>query len=370
MNLPQAKNTGLSENVSVLLVAAFGVAFLVQVIFKQLLVRLEPYLFGMGVSNSEIIAGNAVAQIATNTAAVLGIFALVAVGAHLSRVRAMKNEGRPTVGRAVLLLTGYAAIFFGLLIGFMDLTHLALSPSAYVALYGSESWLDISILLAVLGIAVPAFLVGGLLSDRPRAGLGNRALHYSLAMLSVGVLDMGIYSLLLRAGGYVSPSLIGLAYNLSMNLFGVSISIISLWLLFKVANRALVGIVVLSALTTSFLAFAMYSGEFSYKTMELTWETSFGTPLPLPWGLVYGFFFVSLILTALFLALAGRGSGYLFGSFGLVALMASIYLVPSASLVYAESALLGFVSFVWFFDRSARAETRKLSEEEIAAKIS
>lgn len=363
-----AEKTEFSDTLPALLVGAFGVAFLVQILFKQLLVRLEPYLFGTGLSNSEIITGNAVAQIATNTAAVLGIFALFVIGAHFSRIRV--KEGRPAVSSVLIQTTGFATVFFGLLIGLMDLARLVLPSSTYVTLYGSTSWLDLSIVLGILGVAIPAFLAIGLLSDlKIRARLGNRVLEYSLVILSVGVLAMASYVLLLRVGGYVSPFLIGLAYNSSINLFGISISIISLILLYKVARggkKSIIGIVALSALTTSILAFAMYSGEFSYKTMELTWEISFGTPLPLPWGLVYAFFFVSLFLAALRLALARRGPGYLLGCFGLIALMASIYLIPSSSLVYAESALLGFVSFVWLFERMARTDAagaNKVEEE-------
>ncbi len=312
----------------------FGVVFFVQVVTQQLFVRLLPYLFALSLPKSAIRAALATASVATGTSAVLGVFALFGLGLD-------NFKRRLNIALVFLMLAASVALMDGMRFG--------VPTAEFTRVYGSSAWLFLTILVELLGLSVSLYLV---ISSALGLASGSVWLRLGALLSSVAVSVMLLYytanALLSRGvlpGGDVSGYLLGAVFNLAILSLGMSIMFMGVHKLLRLERNQKIFPVLLGIAFVLVLWYSLYGNFFSLKILELTWETSFGAPLPAGESLVFGFFAGLFAGASVTLAFAGRNVGDILGFFGFVALFSSLFLANTLTL-YLEATVIGLVCYV------------------------
>ncbi|PSN84078.1 hypothetical protein B9Q01_02310 [Candidatus Marsarchaeota G1 archaeon OSP_D] len=300
----------------------FLFVFLLQIIFQQLFLRLAPYLFASGIAPI-LVDFSKVATVATDTATIVGLVTLVAIGV---------SAGKHGHTRAISV----PVFFFVTLLVVMDFLRATLPVSLFSSIYGSTIWYAFSLSLYIF-LAILVILAYPLVTKTK-----NTLFKASAFALTAAINIMSVFELYLRVFATTSYLFVGVVYNLVLNLLGLSVVLLVLECLISTFK-------VYKALTLSFSTFfvflfgyKLYTSVFWQKIFELTWETSFGTPLPLPQGLVYALF----LLTGVFLTMLKSVKRSLkISLFSLIVISSSMFLMSSLTL-YVEAVFLGYLLFL------------------------
>lgn len=335
MPLNPKRPDSLSERLETyVLLSMFGVVFLAQVVTQQLFVRLLPYLFALSLPGSAIQAALSIASIATGTSAVLGVFALFGLGLN-------NLKRRPSLALIFLLLATSVTL--------MDGMRLVVPASEFTVVYGSSAWLFITVLVDLLGLSVSLYLLVRAALGRPSATVW---LRLGTVLSSVAVSTMLLYysaSTVLAhgilIGGDISGYLLGIVFNLVILSLGMSIVFMGVHKFLRLKGRQRVFPIVLGTAFVLVLWYSFYGNFFSSKILELTWETSFGAPLPPAESLVFGFFAGVFTGAAVTLSLIRRTTVDALGFLGFVALFSSLFLADTLTL-YLEATVVGLVCYI------------------------
>lgn len=311
----------------------FGIVFLVQVVSQQLFVRLLPYLFALSLPDSAIRAALSIASGATGTSAVLGAFALLGLGLD-------NLKQRRSLALIFLLLATSVAL--------MDAARLTVPSSEFTMVYGSSAWLFLTLFVELLGLSVSLYLLVRSALGRASASVWWRS---GAVLSSVAVSVMLLYYCTATAlargillGSGVSGYLLGVVFNLVILTLGMSIVFMGVHKLLGLKGSQKIFPVILGVAFALVLGYSLYGNFFSSKILELTWETSFGAPLPAGESLVFGFFAGVFVGASVTLAFTKRTAIGMLGFLGFVALFSSLFLANTLTL-YLEATVIGLVCY-------------------------
>jgi len=311
----------------------FGFAFLLQVVLQQLFVRLLPYLFALSLPQSSVRVVLATASAATGTSALLGVFALLALGlGSLKYVRSL------------------ALVFFLLASSFalMDGIRLTVPSNVFTQVYGSAVWLFLSLLSELLVLVISLYLLIRSVRGRAHVSPMSRA-GVALSSAAVFVMLFYYFTSVLIARGILplvgmTGSLVGDVFNAVILAIGTSVVFMGVHQLLRLGGRQKIFPLFLGLAFVLVLWYSLYGSFFSSKILELTWETSFGAPLPAPESLVFGFFAGVFTGASMVLAIARRSTMDALAFLGFVSLFSSLFLASSLTL-YLEATVIGLVCY-------------------------
>ncbi|PSN83453.1 hypothetical protein B9Q03_13450 [Candidatus Marsarchaeota G2 archaeon OSP_D] len=299
----------------------FAAVFLVQIALQQFFVRLSPYLFALNISGATENTLVRLGTVSIDMSAVIGIAALIIVG--------MEHLRRGVRGVSV----GVPPLVVGVLVLIMDSARVILPPAEFSSLYGSTLWFELTVGV-LLFFTFTAFAV---FAATLRTGR-RRVLEYvGTFLLTLVAAIMGVYYVYTRVEPTPSLYTITLSYNLAINLLGIGVAAYALAALVELKGKGRWLSLGLALAGGAGVAYVFYGGLFSDKILELTWQTSFGTPLPLPQSVGYAFFMLLLLFSA--------AAGYPMGKQNLMLLVATLILASSvfladSLLVYTQAATL------------------------------
>jgi hypothetical protein len=301
----------------------FGIIFLVEIFMQQFFVRLSPYLFAINMGQETGRVLSVLGNITVDMSSLVGIVALVLSGITHIRRR------EPT-----LTVVGILTLVFGSLVLLMDTARTVLTPTEYSGVYGSATWFDFTTTLLV---SLTLLSYGGVLasSTNPHTAIAEKIGAILLALASSTV---ATYFTVAHLDIQTPLWLVGLAYNLGINLIGLGVVAYAFGASLRLSrSQRILGLMV-SVPVTLGVGYVFYGGMFSDKILELMWQTSFGTPLPLPQTLVYTLFLVFFVFAAT-KKLLDRDPRYAYTLMVTIIMASSVFLINSL-LVYIESAYI------------------------------
>ncbi|PSO06425.1 hypothetical protein B9Q04_16110 [Candidatus Marsarchaeota G2 archaeon BE_D] len=299
----------------------FAAVFLVQVGLQQFFVRLSPYLFALNISGTTENTLVRLGTVSIDMSAVIGVAALILVGIEHLR------EG--VKGVAV----GVPPLVVGMLVFIMDSARVILPSTEFSSLYGSTLWFELTVGV-LLFFTFTAF---GVFAATLRRGKYSVLEYAGTLLLTLAATIMGAYYVYTRVEPTPSLYTITLSYNLAINLLGIGVAVYGLAALLEIEGRGRWLSLGLALAGGAGVAYVFYGGLFSDKILELTWQTSFGTPLPLPQSVGYAFFMLLLFFSV--------ATGYTMNRRNLMLLVATVILASSvfladSLLVYTQAATL------------------------------
>lgn len=315
---------------------SFMFVFFMQILTQQFFVRLAPYLFGAGIGASTISGATYVGALFTDLSAIVGI------GLLIVSFRYFLKEGGILTNLLALDMAGMAVI-----LGIMDGVRVALPGSVFSNLYGNAIWTALSLgllMLVVLSSPLVALFMHNESQNLENPRRANKLAPLPGYLAGGALLLLSFYSLYTAVAKQVSPILLSMAYNGGINLLGISIITSYLLILRKTGLVLKLSSLIGGGLVATIVGFIVFGNYFSLKIFELTWQTSFGAPLPAYSALIYSFFLGALFVAALELSVKRRSIYILMIPVGLVALSSSLFLLGSLS-IYIEGAVLGYLIF-------------------------
>jgi hypothetical protein len=120
--------------------------------------------------------------------------------------------------------------------------------------------------------------------------------------------------------------------------------------------------VLVGAVLAIMMDYILLGNYFSLKIFELTWQTSFGAPLPAPGAIVYSFFLGALVVSSIGSYSKYRSAYILMVPVGIIVLASSLFLLNSLN-IYLEGAVIGYLIFalsirLFTTDQASRSLTR------------
>jgi hypothetical protein len=320
-----------------LLSVLFLFVFFIQVLTQQFLVRLAPYLFGAGMSASTVSEGAYIGALFTDLSAVVGIGLMVVSFYYFLRIPGL---------RARLLAADMMGIAF--LVSLMDAARIVLSGSTFSELYGNYVWAVSSSALLAFVASSPLLTILFIESFETASGYrqGRHAYLRSLPIYLAGgaVFLVAGYSIYEGFAKQVTPFILEIAYNGGINLLGVATISSSLLVLSKTGKLTRVVAAVVGIALAVMMDYILYGNYFSLKIFELTWQTSFGAPLPASVAVVYSFFLGALVVSSIGFYIKSRSPYVLMIPVGLIVLASSLFLLNSLN-IYVEGAVIGYLIF-------------------------
>jgi len=315
------------------LTEAFIYLFFLQLLTQQLFVRLSPYLFEVKPSSAVMAWSFTIGAVSTGAAAITGVGALLANGFVFTRTG---NRGSVLVG-AILMLVG-------VIVGVMNVTRALLGPTE-LSSYGLVLW-ELPTRMLLFASATLSITVGVVLSANPRGSV-------SLARFMRYVKNFSISSALLVMSAYLLiKSLIGIGvggititYNTAINFAGIAVASSAI-LSTQGLNRKIFTLSMLTGTMLSFtVAYVLYANYFISRIFEMTWQTSFGTPIPPAESVIYSFFLGFLFTAEVLASIFDKEFSKALPALGLIVFLSSAFLIGSLT-VYFEAATLGYIAFV------------------------
>jgi len=325
----------------------FAVVFIVQVALQQFFVRLSPYLFALNISGVTEDTLVKLGAVSIDMSAVTGIAALIAGGAGHFR------------GGIKGVVVGVPPVVVGVLVLIMDAARVMLPSAEFSSLYGSPLWaeLTVAVLLFYTFTAIGSF-ASALRMDR-----GRVLEHAGTILLTLAATVMGAYYIYTRVQPTPSLYVVTLSYNLAINMLGIGVGFYSLAALLGLGGKRRWLSLGLTLAGGAGVTYMFYGGLFSDKILELTWQTSFGTPLPLPQSVGYASFLLLLFFSVVTGSRRGRGDPTLLVA--TVLLASSVFLADSL-LVYTQAAALAcLILFDRLQTRRAKTPLSSLREQPV-----
>lgn len=299
----------------------FAAVFLVQVGLQQFFVRLAPYLFALNISGATENTLVRLGTVSIDMSAVIGVAALLIVGIEHLR------EGLRGVA------VGVSPLVVGVLVLIMDSARVILPAAEFSSLYGSTLWFE----LTVGVLLFYTFTAFGVFAAALRTSRYSVPEYAGTVLLTLAATIMGAYYVYTRVEPTPPLYTLTLSYNLAINLLGIGVAVYGLTALLELEGRGRWLSLGLALAGGVGVAYVFYGGLFSDKILELTWQTSFGTPLPLPQSVGYAFFMLLLFFSVTI--------GYAMSRRNLMLLVATVILASSvfladSLLVYTQAATL------------------------------
>jgi len=317
--------------------ALFLIVFFIQVMTQQFFVRLAPYLFGAGISASSVSEGAYVGALFTDLSAIIGIGLMVVAFYYFLRIPGLW---------ARLLAADILGVAF--LVSVMDVARILLPASTFSELYGNPVWAVSSSALLALVVSSPVLTV--FFVEKLGVSNGNkqgkRAFLYSIPeYLAGGALFLVTsYSIYEDFAKQVAPLILEVVYNGGINLLGLAVVSSCLLVLSKTGKLTMVVSVLVGGILAVIMDYILLGNYFSLKIFELTWQTSFGAPLPAPIAIVYSFFLGALVVSSVGSYSKFRSAYILMIPVGMIALASSLFLLNSLT-IYLEGAVIGYLLF-------------------------
>jgi hypothetical protein len=315
------------------LTEAFILLFFLQLFTQQLFVRLSPYLFEAGPSSTVTAWSFLVGALSTDSAALIGIGALLMDGFVFLR---FANRGLALAG-AILVLTGA-------IVGFMD-TARVLFGSTGLSFQGLTLW-ELFTRILLFGVAALGTILAVASSKNPSSSATLPRLMCLIKDSSISSVLLIVPAYLLMGSiGYVGVGAVAAVYNVSINLMGICVVSSAIYSALRLNRRTFAISILGGAMLSIIVGYMLYANYFISRIFEMTWQTSFGTPIPPTESTVYSFFLGFLFTAGVWVPLARKKFSEALPTLGLVAFLSSVFLIDSLTL-YFEAATLGFIVFV------------------------